>query len=112
MIPKGTRTAFRAEGERFLERSDAGNSIVQEVFGFVKEKLSEAQRRNSAASEERGVGKGRHVLSPPQQAEARSARSAPHETQIYRMSRQGGVTISFHLFRYGRLSVKVLSINS
>jgi hypothetical protein len=29
---------------------------VQEVFGFVKKNLSGAQRRNSAASEERGVG--------------------------------------------------------
>jgi len=27
------------------ERSDAGISIVQEVFGFVKRNLSEAQRR-------------------------------------------------------------------
>jgi len=29
VIPKGTRTAFRAEGEQFSERSDAGISIVQ-----------------------------------------------------------------------------------
>jgi hypothetical protein len=29
LIPEGTRTAFRAEGERFSERSDAGTSIVQ-----------------------------------------------------------------------------------
>jgi hypothetical protein len=42
LIPEGTRTAFRAEGEQFSERSDAGISIVQEVFGFVKEKLSGA----------------------------------------------------------------------
>jgi len=40
--PKGTRTAFRAEGEQFSERSDAGTSIVPEVFGFVKENLSGA----------------------------------------------------------------------
>jgi hypothetical protein len=40
LIPKGTRTAFRAEGERFSERSDAGTSVVQEVFGFVKKNLS------------------------------------------------------------------------
>jgi hypothetical protein len=45
------------------ERSDAGNSIVQEVFAFVKRNLSGAQRRGTAASEERGAGKGRHVLS-------------------------------------------------
>jgi len=36
------------------ERSDTGISILQEVFGFVKEKLSKAQRRGIAASEERG----------------------------------------------------------
>ena len=29
LIPKGTRTAFRAEGERCSERSDAGLSIVE-----------------------------------------------------------------------------------
>jgi RNA polymerase sigma factor (sigma-70 family) len=45
LIPKGRRTAFRAEGEQFSERSDAGNSIVQEVFAFVKRNLSGAQRR-------------------------------------------------------------------
>ena len=42
LIPEGTRTAFRAEGERFSERSDAGTSIVPEVFGFVKKNLSGA----------------------------------------------------------------------
>jgi len=41
-IPEGTRTAIRAEGEQISERSDAGNLIVQEVFGFVKENLSGA----------------------------------------------------------------------
>jgi len=38
LIPKGTRTAFRAEGEQLSERSDAGISIVEQVFGLVKEK--------------------------------------------------------------------------
>jgi hypothetical protein len=42
LIPEGTRTAFRAEGEQFSERSDAGSSIVQEVFAFVKKNLSGA----------------------------------------------------------------------
>src|SRR6266851_4659609 len=73
LIPEGTRTAFRAEGEQFSERSDAGSSIVQEVFGFVKKNLSGAQRRSAAASEERGAGKGQHVLSPPQHALDRRA---------------------------------------
>jgi len=42
LIPKGTRTAFRAEGEQLSERSDAGTSIVEQVFVFVKENLSGA----------------------------------------------------------------------
>jgi hypothetical protein len=56
-IPKGTRTAFRADGEQFSERSDAGISIVEQVFVFVKRSLSEAQRRESATSGERGTGR-------------------------------------------------------
>ena len=45
------------------------------MFAFVKRNLSGARRRKSATSEERGAGKGRHVLSPPstQNAGARSA---------------------------------------
>ena len=35
-IPVGSRTAFRSEGEQPSERSDAGTTIVQKVFGFVK----------------------------------------------------------------------------
>jgi hypothetical protein len=35
---------------------------VQEVFGFVKKNLSEAQRRSDAASGERGAGKGAAAL--------------------------------------------------
>jgi len=46
------------------ERSDAGNSVVQEVFGFVKRILSGAQRRQSAASGGRGAGKGAAALVP------------------------------------------------
>jgi hypothetical protein len=65
LIPKGTRTAFRAEGEQSSERSDAGTSIVEQVFGFVKKNLSGAQRRQAGTSEERGVGKGAQSLSPP-----------------------------------------------
>jgi len=42
VIPKGTRTAFRAEGEQSSERSDAGTSIVEQAFGFVKKNLSGA----------------------------------------------------------------------
>src|SRR5579872_1885628 len=46
------------------ERSDAGTSIVKEVFGFVKRKRSGAQRRKDAASGERGAGKGAAALVP------------------------------------------------
>ena len=76
LIPKGTRTAFRAEGEQFSERSDAGSSIVQEVFGFVKENLSGAQRRQAAAGGERGAGKGAAALVPA------SAHRDPGERQL------------------------------
>ena len=65
MIPKGTRTAFRAEGEQSSERSDAGTSIVKQVFGFVKKNLSGAQRRQAGTGEEEGAGKGAQSLSPP-----------------------------------------------
>ena len=45
------------------ERSDAGISIVQEVFGFVKKNLSGAQWRQ-AAEQEKGCGeKGRQPFS-------------------------------------------------
>ena len=47
-----------------IERSDAGISIVQEVFGFVKRNLSGAQRREDAACGERGAGKGATALVP------------------------------------------------
>src|SRR5271168_247180 len=46
------------------ERSDAGISIVQEVFGFVKRNLSGAKRRKNTSSSERGAGKGAAALVP------------------------------------------------
>ena len=82
LIPKGTQTAFRAEGEQSSERSDAGNSIVEQVFVFVKRNLSGAQRRKSAGSGERGAGKGAQPLSPPQHALARSARALRISTEV------------------------------
>jgi hypothetical protein len=65
VIPKGTRTAFRAEAEQSSERSDAGTLIVEQVFGFVKENLSGAERRQAGTSEERGMGKRAQFLFPP-----------------------------------------------
>ena len=56
---------IRDDPEHPSERSDAGISIVQEVFGFVKRNLSEATRKD-AASGERGAGKGAAALVPAQ----------------------------------------------
>ena len=58
--PNGIPGRFRTPSER----SDAGISIVQEVFGFVKRNLSGAKRRKNTASRERGAGKGAAVLVP------------------------------------------------
>ena len=69
-IPGGTRTPS--------ERSDAGISIAQEVFGFGKKKMSGAQRRKDAASGERGAGKGAAALVPA------SAHSDPERVQRLR----------------------------
>jgi hypothetical protein len=57
LIPEGTRTAFRAEGEQCSERGDPGNSIVQEALGFIKQNHPE----RSVVS---GHGAGRGVGSP------------------------------------------------
>ncbi len=79
LIPEGTRTAFRAEGERLSERSDAGRSIVEQVFGFVKKNLSGDIRSEAEACAplaEKGVrGKGRSPC-------PRSAHIDPGERQL------------------------------
>ena len=64
------------EGEQFSERSDAGTSIVQEVFGFVKENLSGAQWRKAAAGEDRAQGKDGGSCPRPSTRRPRSANSA------------------------------------
>jgi hypothetical protein len=59
--------------------SDAGNSILQEVFGFVKEKpvrSAAKEERLLAGKRARGTAAG---LAPPQHIVIRSARSAPIE---------------------------------
>ena len=58
---------------------------MTEVFGFVKENLSGAKRRKSAASGERGAGKGTQSFAPPQHKVARSASSAPSGRMNYVM---------------------------
>jgi len=62
LIPEGTRRAFRAEDERFSERSDAGISIVPEVFGFVKKTCPERSGGRAPLARKGVRGKGR----PPQ----------------------------------------------
>jgi hypothetical protein len=57
---------------------------VQEVFGFVKRKLSEAKRRQGVASGERGAGKGRQPLSPPQHTVTPSATALGTDCLILR----------------------------
>jgi hypothetical protein len=59
LIPEGTRTAFPAEGEQLSERSDAGISIVQEVFAFVKENYPERSGGRVPLAEKGARGKGR-----------------------------------------------------
>jgi hypothetical protein len=46
---------------------------VPEVFGIVKKNLSGAQRRNAAASGERGAGKGAAALFPASALEKTAA---------------------------------------
>ena len=64
LIPKGTRTAFRAEGEQFSERSDAGIPIVPEVFGFVKKNYPERSGGRVPLAEKGVRGKGQQPLCP------------------------------------------------
>jgi hypothetical protein len=60
------------------DRSDAGNSIVQEVFGFVKENLSGAKRREDAANRERGTGAEapQHIVASERQLAAGRCRKS------------------------------------
>jgi hypothetical protein len=64
------------------EHSGAGNSIVQEVFGFVKRNLSEAQRRKNAASGERGALKGATALVPASTHSGPERDSAPNRESL------------------------------
>jgi hypothetical protein len=47
-----------------IERSDAGISIVQEVFGFVKRNCPERSEGRMPLAGERGAGKGAAALCP------------------------------------------------
>jgi hypothetical protein len=48
------------------------------IVGY-EAKAQDCAAEEKSRSEERGVGKGRHVLSPPQHTVTRSATSAPVE---------------------------------
>jgi hypothetical protein len=52
--------------------------MVQEVFGFAKRNLSEAQRRKDAASGERAAGKGAAALVPASAHSGPERESAPN----------------------------------
>jgi len=56
LIPKAMRTAFRAEGEQFSERSDAGLSIVPELFALVKKNVSGAYAKAQCRWRRKGCG--------------------------------------------------------
>jgi len=83
LIPEGTRTAFRTEGEQSSERSDASISIVQEVFGFVKRNCPKYPKRSEGSGHTRGWGCGarggsllpRSALEQPQSAWPCTSRS-------------------------------------
>jgi hypothetical protein len=59
------------------ERSDAGISIVQEVFGLVKRNRPKRSEGRMLPAEKGVLGKGRQPLSQPSAGETRSAISAP-----------------------------------
>ena len=65
--------AFRSEGEQRLERSDAGISIVQEVFAFVKENHPERSAGSRPLAEKGVRGKGRQPFFPPALPRSRRA---------------------------------------
>jgi hypothetical protein len=77
-IPNGDPGRTRTPSER----SDAGNSIVPEVFGFVKRNVSEAQRRKKVAS--RGFAKESVLSNAPLRLRLgnilRSVTSCKHST--------------------------------
>lgn len=79
----GKAITIPGENRSGVERSDAGISIVQEVFGFVKENLSGAKRRQHAGSGERGAGKGGSPCPASAHSTPRSAISAPAYPRDY-----------------------------
>jgi hypothetical protein len=63
---EGNANGIPGRRRKVSERRDAGISIVQEVFVFVKKNLSGAQRRTPPEAEKGVRGKGRQPFSPPQ----------------------------------------------
>jgi len=56
---EGNANGIPGRRRTFSERSDAGTSIVQEVFGFVKRNLSERSEGRMPRAEKGVRGKGR-----------------------------------------------------
>jgi hypothetical protein len=92
VIPERSRSGFRKETDLASERSDAGSSMLPRLIGIGKRNLSEAKRRQDAASRERGAGKGAQLFSPPQHAVApeREQRSASHGGKVEAHRTLGG----------------------
>src|SRR5579872_1355513 len=64
MIPEGSRTVFRNEGEQQSERSDAGVVIVKESVRNGQARTSGAKRRSSWSRDWGCRGKGQPPLCP------------------------------------------------
>src|SRR5712692_9628833 len=62
---EGNANGIPGRRRKVSERSDAGISIVPEVFVFVKRNLSGAQRRTRPQAEKGVRGKGRQPFSLP-----------------------------------------------
>jgi hypothetical protein len=116
VIPEGRRSLSRKETDQASERSDAGTSMLPRLIGIVKWNRSGAKRRMSAASRERGAGKGAQPLSPPQHtvtrarpalysvvSRCRPSRSCPRNWRFRMMVRSVAILrASHHRKRLGR----------
>ena len=97
MIRERTRTAFRAEGEQYSERSDAGTSIVPEVFGFVK------QNRPEGSDSVRCLAAGWQAADLEQVSGVRGADWSCNRSGMMKKIDRGGLSCRFCGRRDGRL---------
>jgi hypothetical protein len=73
----GMNPALLGDPEHHRSVAALASRLCKKRSASSREIRYEAQRRKTAASRERGAGKGRQVPSPPQHTVARSATSAP-----------------------------------